>query len=297
MIGEESVHLDQQEPHGVAAWLSSLVADTKTKLSRKTQYVIHTLANSPRRASYGTIREIAEMSNVSSATITRTAQLLGFGGWPALQDELRARYITSITLTEYKRQRSENTSDPASSSLRHDEQNLSTFNRIADTQQIHRVAVCIASSRRVFIVAAGSFIGTGYTLSHVVNLNGYDARLLTESYAVTNAIATGSPEDLFIVINFWRLHRTAKDTILSTTRRGVPVVLLTDNVPNDLDEMCTECVRIPTEGTGFSPSLTVATAVINGITAELFALDPGRSTRMAEQAEVEWEHFELQHRY
>lgn len=279
----------------VTDWLDQLM-DTHP-LTRQAHSVVRALHANQRAASYGSIRDIAKAANVSIGTVTRTAQALGFAGWPALQEELRAIYLSSLSATEVAAHRTGSLDRPSYASISRDRDNLNTLVKSIDLDQLQRVAQTIAEAKRTFIVATGSFNGVGQILAHTGWLHGYDVRLLTEEAQVVNTIANADVDDLFIVISFWRLYESAFQTIEACHDAGRPVVLLTETVTREIEEHCTECIRIPTEGTGFAPSLTSATAVVQGIVSELIALNPERATALLTNAETEWERFNLMHRY
>jgi DNA-binding MurR/RpiR family transcriptional regulator len=100
-----------------------------------------------------------------------------------------------------------------------------------------------------------------------------------------------------VVISFWRFYESAYHAIQACAARSIPTVLLTETVTREIEEQCTECIKVSAEGIGFSPSLTSATAVVHGLIAELVALDPGRATESIEQAETEWDRFGLFRRF
>lgn len=287
--------MDQQASLTVSQWLSDLTEEKQ--LSRKTLQIVHTLSSNPRLGSYGSIRAVAEKATVSIGTVTRAAQALGFAGWPALQEELRARYLTSLSVTEVAAHRQGGQEKPAYASLSRDRDNINTFIRSVDLAQLTRAAEAIARSRHTYIVAPGSGGGIGKVLEHAARLHGYDTHLLAEEAQIPNTVALSGPQDLVIVISFWRLYASVYDSIQSCHERGIPVVLFTETVPREVEQLCSEVIRVPTEGIGFSPALTSATALVHGIVAELIALDPARSTRTIESAEREWERFGLMHRY
>lgn len=292
---KEGANLEANGLSAVTDWLEGL-AETHP-LTRQARSVVRTLVANQRLASYSSIREIANVANVSIGTVTRTAQALGFAGWPALQEELRALYLSSLSATEVAAHRTGTQDRPSYASITRDRDNLNTLVKSIDLDQLVRVAGMIAAANRTFIVATGSFNGIGQILAHTGWLHGYDVRLLSEEAQVVNTIANAREDDLVIVISFWRLYESSFQAIQSCHEAGRQVVLLTETVTREIEEQCTECIRVPSEGTGFAPSLTSATAVIHGIVAELIALNPERATELLRNAEREWERFQLMHRY
>lgn len=269
----------------------------KHRLTPKTQSVANLLSAQPRLASYGSVREVAENANVSIGTVTRTAQSLGFTGWPALQEELRAIYISSLSTTEIAEHRNHGQEQPAYAWLTRDRDNLNNFIRSVDIDQITRTARLIARSKRTFIVAIGSFNGIGSIFAHSAWLHGYDVRVITDEAAIINTASMLSPDDLMITIGFWRLYETTYQVIQTCHELDVPTVMLTENVTHDVQELCEECIRIPAEAVGFSPSLTTVTSLVHAIIAELIAIDPEYSRRNLELTESRWAQFKLLHPY
>lgn len=276
-------------PPGVLAWLGML--ESHAHLTRGEREILSTLAAYPRLASYGSVREIARRAGASVGTVTRTAQALRFSGWAALQKEFRAIYLTSLTATEIVQHRANGQERAAYAWLNRDRDNLNAFLNTVDIEQLERVAKLIYTSERSFVVGAGSYHGVGSVLAYSATLHGTDVRLLSGGGEVTSAVAKAHPGQLLIVMSFWRLSETARHVIDAGSERGVPVVVLGDNVTRDVEQRSTEYVRIPSEAIGFSPSLTVALSVVHAIIAQIVALDPERSAGAIAQTEREWHRF------
>lgn len=287
--------MEAEQSPGVANWLNDL--SRRHELTKKSFAVIQALTAHPQLGSYGSIRAVAEKASVSIGTVTRTAQKLDFGGWPALQKELRTIYISSLSAIEISEQRKYGQGSLSYAYLSRDRDNLNSFIRSADLKQLARVAKAIARQRRTFIVAVGSYNGIGHILAHSASLHGYDVRLLTEEAQIINWISLLETTDLVITISFWRLYKTSYDVIQTCNQNGVPVILITENVTRDIEERCLETVYVPSEAIGFSPSMTTVASVAHAIVAELGALDPERSKRALEKSESNWNRFGLMHQY
>ncbi|MFC8093389.1 MurR/RpiR family transcriptional regulator [Streptomyces sp. NPDC057301] len=85
--GQEKVHVL------VGNWLSAL--NGSRDLGPQAARVLRFLGREPQLAAYASAREIAERAGVNTSTVVRTAQQLGFEGWPALRHHLRSHYIAS----------------------------------------------------------------------------------------------------------------------------------------------------------------------------------------------------------
>lgn len=257
--------------------------------------VLEVLLSQPRRATFGSTAELAQLAGVNTATVTRTAQALGFAGWPALQQELRARYLSSLSAPQVAAEH-HGIGSPGSASLRRDLDGLALLVRRLDDAALATVAGAIAGARRTFVLGEGSYAAVAVALAHNAALAGYDVTALTASSALANAMATVGPDDVLIAISFWRLYENAVVAANEARARGARVFALTDAASPALSDAVEETVLVPAEGVAFFPSLTAGMAVAQAIVAELAAIAPERTGAAIEAAESTWTKFGLLHR-
>ncbi|MEV0082727.1 MurR/RpiR family transcriptional regulator [Saccharopolyspora sp. NPDC050642] len=280
------------EPDGFEEWLRGRVPERG--LRSKGASVLEVLLTQPRRASYSSAAEAAELAGVNVATVSRTAQALGFSGWSDLQQELRARFLSSLSAPEVAAaQHTEG--ELGAASLRRDLESLAMLDRRFDEQQIRTIAEAIAQARRVLIVAHGSYASIGAALSHNVRLAGYDATL-TYDADLANAVSRIEPGDVLVAISFWRLYQHTVTAAEEAHSRGARVFVLSDAASPDLVAAAEEVLLIPAEGVAFFPSLAPGLAVAQAIVAQLSTVDPERTRKSIEAAEAQWSRFGLMHR-
>ncbi len=283
----------EAEPDGFESWLRARVPERG--LRSKGASVLQVLLTQPRRVSYSSAAEAAELAGVNVATVSRTAQTLGFSGWSDLQQELRARYLSSLSAPEVAAaQQAEG--ELAGASLRRDLDSLAVLNRRLDEQLLRTIAEGIAQSRRTVIVANGSYFSVGSALGHNVQLAGYEATVVHDDAELANAVSRIEPGDVLIAISFWRLYQSTVTAAEEAHDRGARVFALTDAASPALAAASEQIVLIPAEGVAFFPSLAPGLAVAQAIAAQLSTVDPERTRRSIEAAETEWSRFRLLHR-
>ncbi|MBB3733209.1 MurR/RpiR family transcriptional regulator [Nonomuraea dietziae] len=265
-------------------------------LRPKAAAVLEVLLSQPRRASYGSAAELAQLAGVNVATVTRTAQALGFAGWPALQQELRARYMSSLSAGQVAAEHS-GTGSPSARSLRRDLDSLALLNRRMDEEVLLTIAEAVAAARRTVIVADGSYAAVGLALAHNAGLAGYDVRAVTSGDAeLANTVAAIGERDVLIAISFWRLYESTVLAANVARARGARVFAVTDAASPALAEAAEQVVMVPAEGVAFFPSLTAGMAVAQALVTQLAAVDPARTSASIEAAEGMWSKFGLLHR-
>lgn len=283
---------DGRSVEPLAAWLES--RGPAGGLSTKSGAVVHVLRTMPRTASYGGAGEIAAAAGVNVATVTRTAQALGFPGWPALQQELRARYLSSLSAPQVAAEHGPLTDAPGAASLRRDIDDLAVLSRGVDLAALRSLAQAMAGARRTLVVASGSYTAVGQALAHNATLAGYEVHLHDGSTAaMVNALAATEPGDVVLSISFWRLYANAVQAARVAGRQGATVWALTDSASGPLAAAAQHVLVVPAEGVSFFPSLTPALAVVQALCAELAAVDPARTRARVAAADAMWDEFGL----
>ncbi|MEU6114143.1 MurR/RpiR family transcriptional regulator [Streptomyces sp. NPDC047117] len=279
---------------GFEDWLRAHMPDRG--LSPKAAAVVEVLLSQPRRASYASTVELAQLAGVNVATVTRTAQALGFAGWPALQQELRARYLSSLSAPQVAAEH-HGVAAPSSASLRRDLDSLALLNRRFDEEAIRTIAEAVAAARRTVVIADGSYAAVGMALSHNARIAGYEVVSVTHGDAeLANTVATMRADDVLIAISFWRLYESTILAADEARSKGARVFAVTDAASPALAEAAERVLMVPAEGVAFFPSLTAGMAVVQALVAQLAAVDPARTSASVEQAEAAWARFGLLHR-
>lgn len=279
---------------GFEDWLRGRVPDRG--LRPKAAALLEVLLSQPRRAAFGSTAELAQLAGVNVATVTRTAQALGFAGWPALQQELRARYLSSLSAPQVAAEH-HGVGSPGSASLRRDLDGLALLHRRLDETALVAIAHAVARARRTIVIAAGSYAAVGIAFAHNARLAGYDVVAVAANDAdLANAIASTGSDDVLIAISFWRLYESTVLAAHEARSRGARVFAVTDAASPALAAAAETMIMVPAEGVAFFPSLTAGMAVAQAVVAQLAAVDPARTAASIEAAEAMWARFGLLHR-
>jgi DNA-binding MurR/RpiR family transcriptional regulator len=276
---------------GLETWLRSRLPERG--LRPRSAAVVELLISQPRRASFGSTGELAQLAGVNVATVTRTAQALGFAGWPALQQELRARYLSSLSAPQVAEEHT-STGSAGADSVRRDFDSLALLNRRFDEPGITLVAAAVAAARRTLVIADGSYAAVGIAFAHNARLAGYDVHAVTSGDAeLANQTAKMTGDDVLIAISFWRLYASTVLAANEAHDRGARVFAITDAASPALAEAAEHVLMVPAEGVAFFPSLTAGVALVQSIVAQLASVDPGRTSKSIEAAEAMWTRFDL----
>ncbi|WP_311546982.1 MurR/RpiR family transcriptional regulator [Streptomonospora wellingtoniae] len=274
-------------------WLTSRLEGRRPAAGARR--VLAAIATQPRQMSYASTSAAAGAAEVNVATVVRTAQQLGFSGWPALRSEIRSRYLSGLSASEVLSEHNEDAGQgPAWSTLRRDLHNLQDLARLLDEEQIERVAGLINRAGTTLVLGSGSFGAPGLQLSHLAQTIGHDVRLhRIGGTALFNAVSLLRRGDCLVVFQLWRTPHELLHAMQVAAEAGVSVVLVSDQVREDLTELADELVAMPSEGASMFPSLVAATTVVQSVVAALVAGDPAAAADWSDGVERLWSRYGL----
>ncbi|QRM32241.1 MurR/RpiR family transcriptional regulator [Microvirga sp. VF16] len=262
--------------------------------SRAIQHVLDVAIANPELASYASATDFAAAVGVNGATVTRAAQSLGFSGWPEWRQEIRARFLGLLTAPElvgvHDAQASE---QPFDETLNRQIENLASIRKTINRDVVRRFAQAIAGANRRLVVASGSYAAAGRLLCHNAGIAGYRCELIDDAVAIANALGDLTSEDIVIPITFWRIYKTALAAAREARAKHAKVYLISDALGSPIANLADQVLVVPSEGASYFPSLLPSICVVEGICAELAAVNPDKSKSAISAAERQWQQFDL----
>ncbi|WP_153392819.1 MurR/RpiR family transcriptional regulator [Ornithinicoccus halotolerans] len=289
--GDDAV--DELRDQVLPGWLTARLGDRRPAAGARR--VLSAIATQPRQMSYASTSAAATAAEVNVATVVRTAQQLGFSGWPALRAEIRSPYLSGLSASEVLSEHDEEAEQgPAWSTLRRDLHNLQDLARLLDEDQVERVARIIHGAPKTLVLGSGSFAAPGLQLSHLAQTIGHDVRLQrVGGTSLFNAVSLLGPHDCLVVFQLWRTPHEIRHAMQVAAAAGASVVLVSDQVRADLVEVADELVAMPSEGASMFPSLVAAITVVQSVIAALVACDPAAAAGWSDRVEGVWSRYGL----
>ena len=264
----------------IVAWLAG--REGRDALGPPAERVVHVLVRTPQFASYSSAREVAERAGVNVSTVVRTAQQLGFEGWTALRNELRAYYLDSVASGDLA---PADATDAAGRALRQDAANITALTTEDNLEAIRATAAAVKSARRTVAIGSGSGSGPAHVLGHLGAIMGYDIQLaLGAATAQAIQVSRLEPGDCLVVFNVWRLTRALRGLARLGRERGATVCVLTDLRSSPLAKDAHHLIVTPIEGVHGTASLTAMVAATQAIIGELTDAGSSRASGQVQQA-------------
>ncbi len=229
----------------------------------------------PDDIAFGTVASIAQAANVQPSTLVRFAQSLGFEGFSSLQalfrDRLRERH--PVYTDRLKALQGED-SEPPSILLGFVAAAKTSLDRLAtgvDLEAFQRAVKLLAGARTIYLVAKRRSYPIGVYMAYAFGKLGVRCQLVGTAAGIDEDIlALAEKDDAAFAVSFSPYASETVAQARSLSRRGVPVVALTDSAFSPLVESSTEWFelaeadhagfRLLSASMAFAMALTVAVA-------------------------------------
>ncbi|WP_367337941.1 MurR/RpiR family transcriptional regulator [Aminivibrio sp.] len=237
------------------------------KLSEKQQIVIRILLNDSHRVPFMTIRELSDLAKVSTTTVLRVVESLGFSHF---KDMCRAFHENSITAPPLQKLRegkvAESYTDPffLHQVISFEQENLSAILTPFLHSNFIRAIKVLNSAGRIRVIGARSAFSAAYYLGFLLQ-QFMDNVIITSSNSdnLYEQICCLGESDAAIVFAFPRYSKSTVRISRFLYEHGVPVIAVTDCPLSPLTKY--SACSLYCRNTSPFYSYTAAMSVCNGI--------------------------------
>ncbi len=276
--------------HSISGWIDRLVGERRP--SPALGKVIAVLKADPELCAFATTQELARIAGVNVATVTRTAQFLGFSGWPAFTIDYRGQYLATLTAGQMLGAVGEGGAGVRGlASVFEDARVLGLLAETLEEEVISRAAQLISGARRGVVLATGVYSAPATQLAHSAQLLGFDLTL--QAGAVSNqmtAVRRLGSEDVLVTFNIWKTTEAVNQLALHAAERGVPVIAFVDR-STPVAEAAEVVITVPSESLRFLPSTVPVVSAVQALLAEIAEQDRASAQRNLQEADEWWRRF------
>lgn len=240
--------------------------------------------------------ELARLSGVSKATVSRLFKRLGYDRYKDMREELRTLRQSGMPLTENRDAVQGNTL-----LARHYKQemaNLTQWISLLDTQQFAEVVTALNTSKRVFIIGLRNSWPVAMHLRQQLLQIRSDVWLLPQpGQTLAEEVVDISEHDCVIAIAFRRRPRIIKPLLANLHKRQVPLLVMSEAQGSGLTPYCRWHFAAPLDSVSAFDSYSSAMSLVNLLSNAVLheALSTGRQ-RIHHIAELYAEFDELEQR-
>lgn len=204
--------------------------------------------------------ELARLSGVSKATVSRLFKHLGYDRFKEMRDELRTLRQSGMPLTENRDAVQGNTL-----LARHYKQemaNLTLWINALDSSQFAEVIAGLEKARRVFIVGLRNSAPVALHLrQQLMQSRGNVFVMPQPGQTLSEELVDISEEDLVIVVAFRRRPRIIRPLLQTLALKGIPVLTISEPQASGL--LCRWHLSAPLDSVSAFDSYSSAMSLVN----------------------------------
>ncbi len=253
-----------------------------------------------------TVTQIADAVGMHPSTVVRTAQALGYKGFPELQSALREQLMRQARLAERLQLGSQQLSDTLrkgqvmdgetsilQSVLREEIDNLLNLPRYVSAADFEQAVDLLDRARQVIIVGLGSSFAPALNFGNILRYIRPNTLVLKPGIdPLPSQLETLAADDLLFSICFARYTRETLTTMECARRIGATVVTLTDSPVSPAAQRADLALVVPYRLWLYGNSVAVF-ALLNSLMGALFVRNPQAAEKRLEHLEFLFETFQI----
>ena len=245
------------------------INEAMPKLSKAQKAVAFYILENWQAVAYKSARTLADELDVSQSTILRTADQLGFDGFPALQEALQgviSEKVSVLSRLDLATEESQGAvADEVAKVFRFHEANLQQTFRQIDAEMVNRVAALLLQAGRIAVLGMRSSAAVAHCLGFNLSFVRGNVQIFNSDYLLLEYIASMNSTDVLVVISFSRYTFTAIETAKLAKKRNCKVVAITDSLTSPLVAIADECFIVSTVSRHINHSHMAAVAIVDAI--------------------------------
>ncbi|WP_075183499.1 MurR/RpiR family transcriptional regulator [Pantoea sp. 1.19] len=206
--------------------------------------------------------ELARLSGVSKATVSRLFKRLGYEKYKEMRDELRTLRQSGMPLTDHRDAVQGNTL-----LARHYKQemaNLTAWVNQLDAAQFADVAAALADGRRLYIIGMRNSWPLALHLRQQLLQSRAQVHILPQpGQTLAEELVDIGPEDCVVVLAFRRRSRLIKPLLTQLQSRHIPVVVLCEPQAQAIRALARWPLCVPLDSVSAFDSYAAANSLIN----------------------------------
>jgi len=253
--------------------VSDKITAAFSRLSRRQKQVARFVVDDESFVAFASAAEVAQKAGVSTATVVRFCQALGYEGYPHRQVAVRQRFPHFATTVQRLEERLTSPipkSDLLARVFAADIDNIKRTTELVDSDTFEAAVTEIGCATGILVVGEGLSASPALFFAHSLKVMGFPVRVVpTGGVALSLELGVLRPDDLVIGICFWRYFRETIETMRWAGEIGAKRIAISDSELSPLNQLADYAFIVATNGVAHSISPVAAFSLISAFVADL----------------------------
>ncbi|MEW9672563.1 MurR/RpiR family transcriptional regulator [Ammoniphilus sp. 3BR4] len=269
------------------------IINIKNSLPKKQRKLCDYIVENYRSIGLLTVKELADKAEVSTSTVLRVMQILGYENFQEMRKDLHKVSVDS-SISQYKHMQHlfknyNKSNDKGSTSLTEVWQNgIGLLDKTLDPpliENFEKAIDLIIQASRINIFGVRGYKSVAYCLEHLFEEFYSKTRQLSfDSEAVYDRILQFKKDEVLIVFSYEPYTNRTLEIAEFTYERGIPIILFTDHLSCPLVSFATVILKVQPSEQQFTLIPTIA--LIEALALELGRRTSATSVKHLEELEI-----------
>ena len=273
--------------------IQTILAEKSIQLTKAQKQVTQYIMDHYEESIFLTAAKLAKKTGVSEATVVRFAQILGFDGYPKLQQMLRKNlqsHLTTVTRLEQTVKNIRTDGDILTKIMQEDIRNLSETLRDISLETFRQAVTDMKNARHIYVVGLRGAHAPALVLALYLRFLGKRASPVIPGYGdVWNTLHGMGNEDLVIGISLPRYTKLTIEILEYAKGNGARVGAITDSFVSPLARNADWVLPVHSRLDSFIESFTAAMSIVNALLTALSVQNPEETMKALKEREVLWQ--------
>lgn len=242
-------------------------------LTKKQKEVARFVLDNEYLVAFASVAEVAQKVGVSTATVVRFCQTLGYKGYPHLQAAIRQtfpRFTTRAQRLEARLAFPLPESDLLARVCATDIENIKHTMELVDTETFKAAVTEICRATGVLVLGEGLSASPALFFAQSLKVMGFPVLVVTAGgEPLSLELSALRPSDLLVGISFWRYFRETVEAMSWAKEIGTKRIVITDSEVSPLAQQADYVFVASVNGVAHSSSPIAFISLINAFVAVL----------------------------
>ena len=247
-------------------------------LTKKQKEVARFALDNDHFVAFASVAEVAQKVGVSTATVVRFCQTLGYEGYPHLQAAIRQTFpsfTTRVQRLEARLEFSPAESDLLAQVCAADISNIKRTIELVDIEAFEAAVTEISRATGILVIGEGLSAPPALFFAHSLKVMGFPVQVVTTGGApLSLGVSTLKPSDLLVGIGLWRYSRETVEAMQGAKETGIKRIAMTDSEVSPLARLADYVFVASVDGVAHSSSPIAFISLINALVAALSFRSP-----------------------
>lgn len=272
------------------------IAEKIPFMSRSQEKIAKYILSNTNKTPFLTIEKLAELSDVSIATVTRFVIFLGYKGYPEfLKDaqESIQQQVNKNDSIKVEFETNDKIEDDIYNIFKNDLNNIKTTIGDLNIYELQKAEKLLINAKRIYIVARRSSSILGMYIKYYLDLMFDRVNLIESIEQIPKNINILSSEDVIIGVNFGKNVLSTTEIFTYLKKKGAATISITDNILSPLVSYSDVSLMAVTKGPDAIESLVAPLTLINALIANIQKEKKECFNKNLELLDEAWNKFDL----